>query len=109
MSNIVLYKLSTGEEIIARIEEERDSAIVLSSVRTIMIQPTGDGRIGIALMPFMAGAADNKIRVYTRSIVSVTDDEIPKQIEDMYLQQTSGIDLSSGAANVSRFDPNARK
>lgn len=109
MSNIILLKLITGEEVIGKEVEKRDSVIILSDVRVLALQPAGNGQIGIALMPFFAGAHENNVRIYDAHILARPEGDLPKQIEDMYLQQTSGLDLSSSAANVSQFDPNARK
>jgi small nuclear ribonucleoprotein (snRNP)-like protein len=101
MSKTVLLKLVSGEEIIGKLEDANDSdALILEDVRELMIQQTGQGQIGIALVPWMAGAPDNSVKVFRTHIVGSLVSDVPKQLEDAYLQQTSGIQFAGATQGI---------
>jgi hypothetical protein len=81
----VSFKLSSGEEIVARLEEETDTYYTLRKPMVLIAQPEGLG-----LAPFMFSVSpDHKFNLRTSSVscVSKTQDEISKQ----YTATTSGI------------------
>lgn len=93
MSTITL-KLITGEEIIGRIEVNDPSkdVIILEKVRTIGVQQTGQGQMGIGLMPFAYSQHDGSIAIRRSAIMAeFTCDD---RLEKVYLQQTSSIQLA---------------
>ena len=85
IGDTVSFKLSSGEEIIARLEEEDDTYYTLKKPMVLIAQAEGLG-----LAPFMFSvSADSKFKMRTSSVscVSKTQEEIGKQ----YTAQTSGI------------------
>ena len=83
----VSFKLSSGEEIIGRLEKETDTYYTLKKPMVLIAQAEGLG-----LAPFMFSVSpDTKFNLRTSSVscVSKTEDEISKQ----YTSQTSGIAL----------------
>ena len=81
----VSFKLSSGEEIVARLEEETDIYYTLRKPMVLIAQPEGLG-----LAPFMFSVSpDHKFNLRTSSVscVSKTQEEISKQ----YTATTSGI------------------
>ena len=81
----VSFKLSSGEEIIGRLEKEDDTYYTLKKPMVLIAQSEGLG-----LAPFMFSVSpDNKFNLRTSSVscVSKTQDEISKQ----YTAQTTGI------------------
>jgi len=81
----ISLKLSSGEEIVARLDKEDDTYYTLKKPMVLIAQPEGLG-----LAPYMFSVSpDNKFMLRTNSVscVSKTQDEIGKQ----YTQQTTGI------------------
>ena len=92
---IRLFKLTSGDEIIGRQTDTDSEFYTLKSVRLIIMQPTGPGQIGLGMIPWMGGAPDEEIRVSKKNIMGWPVGGVPKQLEDNYLQQTSGLQLAT--------------
>ena len=95
MSYVKLFKLSNGEEIVARKKGELDSqeAVILEQPMVIQAVPSEQkGRIGIALIPWIVGAEENiKVNLTLDHILVETD---PKEtIEKNYLSKLTGLTL----------------
>lgn len=83
----VSLKLSSGEEIVARLEEETDNRFVLHKPMVLIMQQQGLG-----LAPYMFSVSpDTKFNVLasTVSCIAKTEGEIAKQ----YTSQTSSIQM----------------
>jgi hypothetical protein len=83
--DIVSFKLSSGEEIIGRLEEETEKYFQLHKPMVLIAQQQGLG-----LAPFMFSVSpDGKFRLQANSVscVAKTETEIAKQ----YTTQTTGI------------------
>jgi len=81
----VSFKLSSGEEIIARLESETDKTYTLHKPMVLIA-----GKEGLGLAPFMFSVSpDGKFVLQASSVscVAKTETEISKQ----YSSQTSGI------------------
>lgn len=81
----VSFKLSSGEELVARLEEETDTSYKLHKPMVLIAQ-----KEGLGLAPFMFSVnPDGKfiLRADTVSCVAKTQEEISKQ----YTATTSGI------------------
>lgn len=95
MSQIVLLKLKTGEELIAKVVDNGDEdAIEIDEPRIIAVQPTQNGAsFGLApWLPWILGSG-NPIRIEKQDLLLDPIEDLPKDIEDGYLQQTSGIQI----------------
>lgn len=101
MNKIIAIKLVSGEEIIAHTDSTstpesmhgNNNVIIVHKARVLHL--TGDSqRVGLALAPFMFSCIDGRIYIKINNIMSIASD-IPKQIEDTYIEQTSGIALAS--------------
>lgn len=90
-TDVVALKVSTGEEILGRVEYSDAQSLSLSKVRVVMIQPMPDKQIGIQFMPFLASNPDATIPIYKNNIVSEVRPSA--DIEKIYLQQTTTIQL----------------
>lgn len=79
-----IVRLTTGDEIICKVEETENSVIITDAFSMVATEP---GKIGF--IPFMAYAKDEKFVVDKKFVVMVVDpvDEIVDQIRSM----TSGI------------------
>ena len=83
----VSFKLSSGEEIVSRLEKEDENSFVLKKPMVLIA-----GAEGLGLAPFMFSVpADGKFVIKANSVscVAKTETEIAKQ----YMAQTSGIQL----------------
>jgi len=85
VGDTVSFKLSSGEEILGRLEAEDDNTFTLNKPMVLIMQQEGLG-----LAPFMFSVSpDSKfvLRASSVSCLAKTQDEIGKQ----YTAQTSGI------------------
>ena len=81
----VSFKLSSGEELVARLESENEKSYTLKKPMVLIAQQQGLG-----LAPFMFSVSpDGKFVLQANSVscVAKTQEEIAKQ----YMSQTSGI------------------
>lgn len=100
MTKIVLFKLTTGEEIIAKQVDNHGNKVVLNDVRALVIQPQGNGHFGIAMVPWLAGSPDGEVELDLSNVLATPLKGAPKHLEDAYLQQTTGIDLAGSSARL---------
>lgn len=87
IGDIVSFKLSSGEEILGRLEEETDKVFTLHKPMVLIM-----GQQGLGLAPFMFSVSpDAKFRLQSSSVscLAKTQEEIAKQ----YTAQTTGIHL----------------
>lgn len=105
----------TGQEIIGKSVESRSPTMLietehktsvsspdevyLEDVRTIEFAPGPNGQIRVGLIPWMISATDATITIKKHAIVASVDaNGIPKQMIDMYLQDTSGLQIANAGA-----------
>lgn len=84
---VVTIKLTSGEELVARLDEEKDTHYSLSKPMVITVGPNGLG-----LLPYMFTVAKDKSVNLSKSNVNVivsTD----KQFADQYLESTTSIKM----------------
>lgn len=93
MSAVQVYKLITGEEIIARIGEEKEDTITLKSPRVVAIGPGPNGQMSVTLIPLFASCPDGDFELAKHAIVGTPIGDITEQLEKGYVAQTSGIEL----------------
>lgn len=91
---VVALKLSTSEELVARVVKRGDKTIILDKPRAIALMPGQQGQMGMTLIPFMASNQDGEITLNNSHVVAET--KPAKDLEDGYLQNTSGIQLVTG-------------
>ena len=100
-NDILTFKLSSGEEIIGTKVGTRgpidNPDYILEKVRVIQMMPTGPNSVGVGLIPFSAACVDGQVHIRAQGIVA--EIEHGKDMEDAYLQQTTGIQLA-GAGSV---------
>ena len=87
IGDTVSFKLSSGEELVARLEEESATTYKLHKPMVLIAQQQGLG-----LAPFMFGVSPDAkfvLQAHAVSCVAKTESEIAKQ----YTSQTTGIAL----------------
>ena len=92
-NDVKVLKLITGEEVIARVSEERSDLIILEKPMTLQMLPpnTSTGQVGFAMVPWMKAAKNEKITISIEHIL--VEDEASEQTEKNYLQVVTGLSL----------------
>ena len=93
-NNVKILKLITGEEVIARVTEEKNvDLITLEKPMTLQMLPpnTSTGQVGFALVPWMKAAKNEKVIISTEHIIA--EDEGSEQTQKNYLQVITGLSL----------------
>lgn len=85
--NVKSLKLSNGQEVVARFNENEDKYILFKPV-ILSFSPQGLG-----FLPFMFSSSEEEFEIDKSRVDIVTDTS--KQVEEQYLQATSGISLSA--------------
>jgi len=89
---IKVMKLVTGEEVVAGVVENLSGAVEYTKPRVFLTQQTSQG-LGAALVPWVWSAPDETVSIDSSFILATVS--ASKQLEDSYLQHTSGIDLTA--------------
>jgi len=92
-NDVKVLKLITGEEVIARVTEEKNNLITLEKPMTLQMIPpnTSTGQMGFALVPWMKAAKNKKVTISIEHIL--TEDEASEQTQKNYLQLVTGLSL----------------
>ena len=93
-NNVKVLKLITGEEVIARINEEKNVDLVSLEKPMIlqMLPPTSStGQVGFAMIPWMPAAKNEKVSILIEHIIA--EDEASDQTEKNYPQVITGLSL----------------
>ena len=91
-NDVKVLKLITGEEVIARVTEEKNNLITLEKPMTLQMLPnTSTGQVGFAMVPWMKAAKNDKATISIEHVL-VTD-EASNQTEKNYLQVITGLSL----------------
>ena len=92
-NDVKVLKLITGEEVIARVIEEKNNLITLEKPTILqMLAPnTTTGQIGFAMVPWMKAAKNEKVIISTEHII--VEDEGSEQTQKNYLQMVTGLSL----------------
>lgn len=83
---VVNIKLISGEEIIARLEEENSDTVKINRPMSVSITPSGLG-----MMPFMFLSSSDMITIKQSHIIAIANAK--KEASDQYIQGTTGIKL----------------
>jgi hypothetical protein len=85
--DVVSLKLTSGEEVVGRLEEEKGTSVTLS--KPMMITATQQG---LGLAPFMFSVSPtSKFVLNSNSVMCVTKTE--KQFAAQYIENTTGLAL----------------
>ena len=84
--SIITVKLNSGEELVARFEDENDDSLNISKVRTV-----AHGQQGLGIIPWMMTSQTATISINKSTVVAYTptDEEIAKS----YQENTTDIKL----------------
>ena len=87
MGDTVRIKLASGEEMIARIEEETDTKTVVH--KPLMLTATEKG---MGLAPYMFTVQDSKFKLNNSSIICIAKTE--QSMASKYIESTTGLALN---------------
>ena len=92
-NDVKVLKLITGEEVIARVTEEKNNLIPLEKPMILqMLAPDRTtGQVGFALVPWIKAAKNEKVTISTEHIIA--EDEGSEQTQKNYLQMVTGLSL----------------
>ena len=92
-NDVKVLKLITGEEVIARVIEEKNNLITLEKPMILqMLAPDRTtGQIPFALVPWMKAAKNERVSISTEHIIA--EDEGSEQTQKNYLQLVTGLSL----------------
>ncbi len=91
MSEVKVLKLTTGEEIIARVKQSRDYMELEKPMTMAPVPGQSPGQMGFAMVPWMMAAKGDLIQLSLSHIVIET--EAKSEIEKNYLASITGLSL----------------
>ncbi len=93
---IRVFKLASGAELIGRVDEDGETpyTILVKRALVLFVQKGHGGEAAVGLLPYVVSDAEGDILLY-KSAIEAEPLNINKNLEDGYLQQTSGIVLTS--------------
>jgi hypothetical protein len=90
--DVVSIKLSSGEEMIARLDSENDTDITVSKPYILIAAQNG-----MALAPYMFTVTpDTKIKLKINNIICVV--KSAKDASDMYIKQSTGLTVANASS-----------
>ncbi|MEM2159419.1 MAG: hypothetical protein QXN55_00505 [Candidatus Nitrosotenuis sp.] len=94
-AQVMCYKLSTGEEVLAKTLRVNDTVVLIQKPRVLIITRGQDGNVGLALAPLIKCSPDSDMFLNSEHIVlTITEANLPKEVIDSYLQEISGIQFA---------------
>lgn len=88
---VIALKLTSGEEIVARVEDRNEESLTLDKVMIVGVGPGKDGNPVVQMMPWLAANQDATVIVFNAHVVAAFG--LHPELEKNYLQQTSRIQL----------------
>ena len=91
--DVISIKLSSGEEMIARFEEENDRDVIVAKPYILIAAQNG-----MALAPYMFTVApETKIKLKINNVICIV--KSAKDASDMYIKQSTGIAIASATSS----------
>ena len=93
VGDVVSIKLSSGEEMIARLDAENDEFYTLAKPYILVAAQNG-----MALAPYMFTISpDTKIKIKINSIICIV--KSAKDASDMYIKQSTGLTVANATSS----------
>ena len=91
IGDVVSIKLSSGEEMIARLDSENDTTVIVSKPYILIAAQNG-----MALAPYIFTVSpDTKIKLKINNIICVV--KSAKDASDMYIKQSTGLTVANAS------------
>lgn len=88
---VIALKLSSGEEVVARVESRNDESLTLDRAMIVGVGPGRDGEPVVQMMPWLAANQDATVVVFNSHVVAAFG--LHPELEKQYLEKTSRIQL----------------
>jgi len=88
----IALKLSTGEELIARVISDTTDYVIVSHARVVGLHQDSQGRVGVGMTEYSLTNTDAEVKIYNQHIVCKY--ETSSEAERSYITATSGIALA---------------
>ena len=89
VGDVISIKLSSGEEMIARFEDENEEVVTIAKPYILIAAQNG-----MALAPYMFTVApETKIKLKINNVICIV--KSAKDAADMYIKQSTGIAIAS--------------
>jgi glycine cleavage system H lipoate-binding protein len=93
VGDVVSIKLSSGEEMIARFEDENEDVVTVAKPYILIAAQNG-----MALAPYMFTIApDTKVKLKINNVICIV--KSAKDASDMYIKQSTGIAIASATSS----------
>jgi|14_taG_2_1085336.scaffolds.fasta_scaffold50351_3 hypothetical protein len=93
VGDVISIKLSSGEEMIARFEDENEEVVTIAKPYILIAAQNG-----MALAPYMFTVApDTKIKLKINNVICIV--KSAKDAADMYIKQSTGIAIASATSS----------
>ena len=93
VGDAVSIKLSSGEEMIARFEDENEDVVTVAKPYILIAAQNG-----MALAPYMFTIApDTKVKLKINNVICIV--KSAKDASDMYIKQSTGIAIASATGS----------
>ena len=93
VGDVISIKLSSGEEMIARFEDENEEVVTIAKPYILIAAQNG-----MALAPYMFTVApDTKIKLKINNVICIV--KSAKDAADMYIKQSTGIAIASATGS----------
>lgn len=96
--DIGLFKLTSGEEIVAQFIEDEDKFTVRAA-RAVLLGRTPKGGLTLQLGPWILSEQDSIYEIKKTHIVT-TNLKISPQLAEAYLKNVTGLDVQTNAAKL---------
>jgi predicted esterase len=90
-NDVITFKLTSGEELLARINEERTNDYVLTKPMALLNTPNG----GLGMMPVPISSDRNDPVILNKHAVAFHT-KCEKDLASQYLEKTTGLKLATG-------------
>lgn len=97
MSEIKVFKMINGEEIISKVTSGSESGYFLEDPAVIMLQPTQNGAMGVGIAPYMPYISG---KVYLNMTAIAAEGEPEEKMKNEYRRIFSGIEIAPASALV---------
>lgn len=98
-SNIGLFKLTSGEEVVAEVVAEDSSHVVLKAPRAILLGRDTKGGLSLQLGPWILSEQNSEYWIGNQHIVTCNM-KVSPQLIDAYLSNVSGLTVKSNASKL---------
>lgn len=98
---VLLFRLITGEDVIASVKEQLESSPVklLENPMVLMMQQSANGNVGLGIAEFIPFKSGDSVEIYNHSVVAtaIPDEKILNEYNSRF---GSGIIIPNGAGKI---------